>query len=279
LNEARKGARKGRTVRGQGVFSGQPVAVRCVPGEEGSGWRLVRVDLPGTPEIPVRPDRVIATERSTTLGEGGATVRMVEHFLAALWASGWQDARVEVRGPELPLLDGSALPWVEALGEATAPRLGPPVEAPLEVRDGAALVRVDPSEELRFSYSIDFPDPIGAQSAHFTPGRARFSCELAPARTFLFEREAEQLRAAGALAGGTLDSALVASPDGWRNPPLRFPEEPARHKLLDLVGDLALLGAIPRGHYRAHRAGHRLHVALARRLAEECALLGGPPRC
>jgi UDP-3-O-[3-hydroxymyristoyl] N-acetylglucosamine deacetylase len=267
LNEARKRTRKGRTVCGQGVFSGRQVSARCTPGEEGSGWRLVRVDLPGAPEIPVRPDRVIATERSTTLGEGGAAVRMVEHFLAALWASGWQDARVEVDGPELPLLDGSALPWAEALGEANTPRVGPPVEAPLEVREGAAVVRVDPSEELSFSYSIDFPAPIGVQSASFAPGRGRFSAELAPARTFLFEQEAERLRAAGSLAGGTLDNALVASSDGWRNPPLRFPDEPARHKLLDLLGDLALLGQIPRGHYQAHRAGHRLHVALARKLA------------
>jgi UDP-3-O-[3-hydroxymyristoyl] N-acetylglucosamine deacetylase len=269
LNERRNEARKGCTICGQGVFSGQPVAVRCIPGEEGSGWRLVRIDLPGAPEIPVSPHQVVATERSTTLGQGGATVRVVEHLLAALWASGWQEARIEVHGPELPLLDGSALPWVEVLGEATTPRMGPPVETPREVREGAALVRVDPSEELRFSYSLDFPDPIGAQSASFAPGPERFSVELAPARTFLFEREVEQLRAAGALAGGALDNALVASPDGWRNPPLRFANEPARHKLLDLVGDLALLGAIPRGHYRAHRAGHRLHVALARRLAQE----------
>lgn len=176
---------------------------------------------------------------------------------------------IEVNGPELPLLDGSALPWMEMLGEARTPPVGPPVTRSLEIREGDAVVAVDPAEELRFSYSIDFPSPIGAQSASFSPSQERFLEELAPARTFLFQHEVELLIEDGKLAGGTLENALVAVPGGWLNPPLRFPEEPARHKLLDLVGDLALLGAIPRGHYRAHRAGHRLHVALAQRLAGE----------
>jgi UDP-3-O-[3-hydroxymyristoyl] N-acetylglucosamine deacetylase len=133
--------------------------------------------------------------------------------------------------------------------------------------EGDAFLTAFPCDELRFSYGIELPAPVGVQWASFAPERDDFSREIAPARTFIRQADAERLRAAGGLAGGDLRCALVLGPQGWLNPPLRFENEPARHKLLDLLGDLALLGEIPRAHYVAYRAGHRLHGALARRLA------------
>lgn len=275
-------SRGARQIGGIGVHTGQKVTVCLEPGQEGSGWRFVRVDLPGAPEIAAHPSRIVAAVLSTTLGDGEATVQTAEHLLAALWATGHDDLRIEIDGPEVPILDGSALPWIELLGEARPsqgvqgdllgasarpPRVGKPLREPLVLVEGDAFLTAFPCGELRFSYGIELPAPVGVQWASFAPERDDFSREIAPARTFIRQADAERLRAAGGLPGGDLRSALVLGPDGWLNPPLRFENEPARHKLLDLIGDLALLGEIPRAHYAAYRAGHRLHGALARRLA------------
>ncbi len=277
--------REARQIGGIGVHTGQNVTVCLAPGQEGSGWRFVRVDLPGAPEIAAHPSKIVAAVLSTTLGEGEASVQTAEHLLAALWATGHDDLRIEVDGPEVPILDGSALPWLALLGErppqdgelqvqgdprgasARPPRVGKPLQEPLVLVEGDAFLTAFPCDELRFSYGIELPAPVGVQWASFAPERDDFSREIAPARTFIRQADAERLRAAGGLAGGDLRCALVLGPQGWLNPPLRFENEPARHKLLDLLGDLALLGEIPRAHYVAYRAGHRLHGALARRLA------------
>ncbi|MCT7966087.1 UDP-3-O-acyl-N-acetylglucosamine deacetylase [Laspinema sp. D1] len=261
---------------GVGLHTGSLTRVKILPAAPGEGRCFVRVDLPGCPVIPARVDVVDQTTLSTELAIAEASVRTVEHLLAALMAMGVEDARIEVDGPELPLLDGSALSWVEAIAEVglvpTTPEKQPeitPLSAAVSVYEGDAFVSAIPSPELRFSYGIDFPEPaIGKQWHSWSPSQSSFATEIAPARTFGLARQIEQLQAAGFIKGGSLDNALVCGETGWINPPLRFPNEPVRHKILDLVGDLSLLGPLPLAHFIAYKASHKLHIQLVRALAE-----------
>lgn len=261
---------------GVGLHTGTLTRVKILPGTPGEGRCFVRVDLPGCPVIPARFDAVHQTTLSTELAIAQASVRTVEHLLAALMAMGIEDARIEVDGPELPLLDGSALSWVEAIAQVglvpTTPENQPeisPLSFPISVYEGDAFVSALPSPELRFSYGIDFPEPaIGNQWHSWSPSQSSFATDIAPARTFGLARQIEQLRAAGLIKGGSLDNALVCGETGWINPPLRFANEPVRHKILDLVGDLSLLGPLPLAHFIAYKASHKLHIQLVRALAE-----------
>ncbi|MCT7985189.1 UDP-3-O-acyl-N-acetylglucosamine deacetylase [Laspinema sp. A4] len=261
---------------GVGLHTGILTQVKILPGVPGEGRCFVRVDLPDRPVIPATVDAVHQTTLSTELAIAETSVRTVEHLLAALMAMGVEDARIEVDGPELPLLDGSALPWVEAIAQVglvpTTPKNQPeifPLSLPISVYEGDAFVSAIPSPELRFSYGIDFPEPaIGNQWYSWSPSQSSFATEIAPARTFGLARQIEQLQAAGLIKGGTLENALVCGETGWINPPLRFPNEPARHKILDLVGDLSLLGPLPLAHFIAYKASHKLHIQLVRALAE-----------
>jgi UDP-3-O-[3-hydroxymyristoyl] N-acetylglucosamine deacetylase len=171
-------------------------------------------------------------------------------------------------------LDGSARSWTSAIAQAgiveqTEAKSAIVITEPVFVRHGDAFVAALPSSELRFSYGIDFDlSAIGNQwhSWQFNP--ATFETEIAPARTFGFAHQIEQLRANGLIKGGTLENALVCSHEGWINPPLRFSNEPVRHKLLDLIGDLSLLGTFPTAHFLAYKASHGLHTQLVRQLSE-----------
>jgi UDP-3-O-[3-hydroxymyristoyl] N-acetylglucosamine deacetylase len=262
-------------LQGIGLHSGVMTTVNILSAAPGRGRYFVRVDLPDAPEIPARIDRVSQTTLSTELAANGGTVRTVEHLLAALTCLGVADARIEVDGAELPLLDGSALLWVEAIAKSgIAPANGylTPVgelTEPVWIRDGDIFVAALPSPVLRFTYGIDFDVvPIGNQWHSWQPDREDFTTEIAPARTFALAHQIEQLRAAGLIKGGSLDNAMVCDDRQWLNPPLRFANEPARHKLLDAIGDLSLLGKIPLAHFIAYKASHQLHVRLARRLQE-----------
>lgn len=262
------------SLSGVGLHSGAQVQVRVMPAA-GEGRYFVRVDLPGSPRIPARVEAVCQTALSTELGEGAARVRTVEHLLASLAGMGVAHARIEIDGPEVPLLDGSAKVWVEAIasaGWAAGDGAGiasglPPVSHPLWVREGDAFVAAIPAEETRFSYGIDFQEAaIGNQWYSWSPEREPFAVAIAPARTFGLARQVEQLRQGGLIKGGSLENALVCDASGWLNPPLRFPNEPVRHKILDLLGDLSLLGTWPQAHYLAYKASHNLHIQLARSL-------------
>jgi UDP-3-O-[3-hydroxymyristoyl] N-acetylglucosamine deacetylase len=203
-----------------------------------------------------------------------ARVRTVEHLLAALAGSGVNDARIEIDGPEVPLLDGSAKVWVEAIQEAGLEASVTPsafvLEKPVWVYQGDAFVAALPAPTLRFTYGIDFDLPaIGNQWHSFSPEQEAFADAIAPARTFGLAHQIEQLRQAGLIKGGSLDNALVCGDSGWLNPPLRFSNEPVRHKLLDLVGDLSLLGTFPVAHFLAYKASHHLHIQLAQELARQ----------
>ncbi len=295
---------------GVGLHSGILTKVRVLPAAAGEGRYFVRVDLPESSIIPARVDAVHETRLSTELraptndrlsSSGEARVRTVEHLLAALACSGVEDARIEIDGPEVPLLDGSAKVWVEAIAEVgvvaaegrgqRAEGTGPSPDSvpdpllhapcpispspfvlkePVWVQQGDAFVAALPAPTIRFTYGIDFELPaIGNQWHSWTPEQESFAEAIAPARTFGLAHQVEQLRQAGLIKGGSLDNALVCGESGWLNPPLRFSNEPARHKLLDLVGDLSLLGTFPVAHFLAYKASHNLHVQLAKELARQ----------
>lgn len=264
---------------GVGLHSGQPVRVRVCPAPPNAGRYWVRTDLPEAMPIAATIDRVTQTQLSTELGQGAARVRTVEHLLAALSSLGVDNARIEVDGPEVPLLEGSALGWVEAIQSAqVAPQPAPrrtrlPLSTSIHVQARDSFVSAFPARQPRFTCGIDFDLPaIGNQWHSWSPadGPEQFATEIAPARTFGLADQIEQLRQQGLIRGGSLDNALVCGPQGWLNPPLRFANEPARHKLLDLVGDMSLLGTFPSVHVIAYKASHTLHVQLAQQLAQAC---------
>jgi UDP-3-O-[3-hydroxymyristoyl] N-acetylglucosamine deacetylase len=259
---------------GIGLHSGEPTRVRVLPAAVGEGRYFVRIDLPGAPIIPAKIEAVCQTALSTELaGAAGDQIRTVEHLLAALAGMGADNARIEVDGPEVPLLDGSALVWVEAIAHTGLvsqqcqedPNGSFVVAEPIWVRHGDAFAAALPSAQTRFSYGIDFEEQaIGNQWYSWSPEVESFATAIAPARTFGLARQVDQLRQAGLIKGGTLENALVCDRSGWLNPPLRFVNEPVRHKIL--VGDLSLLGTWPKAHYLAYKASHNLHVQLAKAL-------------
>lgn len=274
-------------ISGVGLHTGTHTKIKIAAATSSEGRYFVRTDLPEKPCIPAFVEFVRSSTLSVELAKGDASVRTVEHLLAACVAMGVDSVRIEVDGPELPLLDGSAQLWVEAIsgvgvigvsgslkGEYSALDLSSRDESvcklssPLFVQEGDAFVAALPSEVIRFSYGIEFESAaIGKQWHSWTPATESFSAEIAPARTFTLARYVEQMRLAGLIKGGSLDCALVCDDTGWLNPPLRFANEPVRHKILDLVGDLSLLGKIPCAHYVAYKASHKLHVQLARLVA------------
>ena len=266
---------------GVGLHSGAQARVRLQPSEH-EGYHVGWLDRPELPLQRLRPNQVCATQLCTTLQLEGRRLATVEHLLAALAGCGVSQAEILVEGEEIPLLDGSALPWVEAIGEAGLRHCGlraaPQPAEPITVQQGSSFALALPAEALRIGAAIEFPQPaIGRQvfSIELTP--AGFVAEIATARTFGFLDQVEQLRAAGLIRGGALDNALVCDGNGWLNPPLRHPDEPVRHKLLDLLGDLALVG-LPQAQVFAYRGSHGLHTALAAALAAgPTAPLPAPP--
>lgn len=262
------------TIRGTGIHTGSEATVTLAPAERpGAGVVfLVRPSGGAVQEIPARASNVSDTARCTVLGgPGGASVSTVEHLLSALAGSGVTDCRVEVEGPEIPIGDGSASFWVEAIGEAGITPLGGAVE-PLTLAEpillagaNGAFVAAFPSESPRFTVAVTFAHPlVGTQVARFDPARGdAYAAAIAPARTFGFIEEVEALRAAGLARGGSFENALVIYPDRYSTP-LRLPDEPARHKLLDLIGDLALAGRPLVADVVAVRPSHRLNTDFAR---------------
>jgi UDP-3-O-[3-hydroxymyristoyl] N-acetylglucosamine deacetylase len=260
------------SLTGIALHTGRQVRVRVLPAEPSTGIVFVRSDEAGL-EIPATLDFAGPSFYATVLERDGVRVSTIEHLMAALYALQIDDARIELDGPEMPILDGSSLPFVEALlragpVESDVERLFIHIVRPLEVAQEEKTISVHPAAEYRVTYAIDFDHPkLGYQelTASLWGGDA-FRTKLAPARTFTFEREVETLRKAGLALGGSLENAVVVGDEGILNPGLRFPDEFVRHKMLDLTGDLSLLGRPLLGHVVAYRAGHDLHARLARKI-------------
>lgn len=273
---------------GVGLHSGAPVELTLHPARVDSGVVFVS-HVRGRPvEIPARPDQVSSTALATSLGRGEARVSTVEHLLAAFYGLGIDNVRVELQGPELPIMDGSAASFtylVQTAGvfEQRAMRRVLRVRRPVEIVDGRKRIRVEPSHSFRVSYAIDFAHPaIRKQAIHglaITP--ESFERELARARTFGFLHEVQALWRAGLARGGSLENTIVLDERRVLNPEgLRFPDEFVRHKVLDLLGDFALLGMPLQAAVTVERGGHALHQRLiAELLADPTAYeVVGPPR-
>jgi UDP-3-O-[3-hydroxymyristoyl] N-acetylglucosamine deacetylase len=261
-------------VSGVGLHSGRHARVVLHPAGAGHGivfWRSdVDVFVPAVAEAAGRFDH------ATSLGERGRDVGTVEHLLSAAVGAGLDNLLVEVDGPEVPILDGSALPWLDAFataGFAPLAALRDPFTPSrvLSVAAGAGRkLEIRPARDLRVTYTIDFPNPaVGRQSLTVVLSPATYATHVAPARTFGFLSEYELLKAHGLARGASAENCIVVGDDRVENGHLRFPDEFVRHKVLDLVGDLALVGRPVTGHVVAQKAGHAMHAALAALLREE----------
>ncbi|MDB9329303.1 UDP-3-O-acyl-N-acetylglucosamine deacetylase, partial [Nodularia spumigena] len=248
------------TQAGVGLHSGVITNVRILPSEPDTGRYFVRVDLPDLPIIPAQVAAVNQTLLSTQLGKGEACIRTVEHLLAALAGMSVDNARIEIDGSEVPLLDGSARVWTESIaqvGLVSQPISNPVpwvVKEPIWIYENDAFACALPASTTRFSYEIDFALSAIGNQWHSWSLSCSFAQEIAPARTFGLLHQIEHLQKTGLIKGGSLDNALVFGSEGLVNPPLRFENEPVRHKILDLVGDLSLLGTFPQAHFLAYKA-------------------------
>jgi UDP-3-O-[3-hydroxymyristoyl] N-acetylglucosamine deacetylase len=246
---------------GVGLHSGAAARIAIRPQPADSGLRFT---LAGGVTFPAHAEFVVDTRRATVLGSGEARVSTVEHVLSALSAMGIDNASLEVDGPEIPVLDGSSALFAEAIAKVGrvdqhAPRPLLAVERPQFFRDGDATLVILPAPEFRITFAVDFAPPIGAEVIDVVVEPDGYLRDIAPARTFGYLRDVEALIAAGLARGGTLDNALVFAPEGPLTP-LRWPNEVVRHKVLDLIGDFALLGAWPQCQVLAFKSGHRLHA-------------------
>ncbi len=261
---------------GVGLHSGKPATLTLAPAPADAGITFVRMDL-GV-EVPARNEYVTDTVLSTNIAAGSARVATVEHVLAALHGMGIDNCRVEVDGPEVPILDGSAAPFVCLVQEAgvrveRAGRRYLVVERPVEVRDGEKLARLEPASAFSVEFTADFDHPlITNQAVRVTINDRTFEREVARARTFCFRRDIERMQAAGLAQGGSLENAIVVDEFSILNPEgLRYPDEFARHKILDAVGDLALLGMPVIGALVAVKSGHAVNQALVRKVLGDAA--------
>jgi len=254
---------------GVGLHTGSACRVRLTPAAAGTGIVFVREGQP----IPARLAQVVATERRIALHAGSHRVETVEHLLAAVHALGIDDLTVNVDGPELPILDGSFAPFLALIEEAGAADQAGAVRIamlahPLEVVEGEASYRIEPAEEYTVEVALEYREPvIGRQRHRCTVTGQSFRTEIAKARTFGFLADVGALQARGLLGGATADCAVVLSEDAVLNTTLHWPDEFARHKLGDLIGDLALLGTRLAVRIEASRPSHSGNIACARAIA------------
>ncbi len=258
---------------GVGLHSGAPVHMRLVPAPAGCGVVFRRTDLDSF-EIHATGRNVAKVSYATSLMRQGVLISTTEHLLSALLGMGIDNVVVELDNLELPILDGSALPYTLAFRRAGLKpqrrrRQYLRILKDVEVREGDKFIGVYPGTGYSVSYSIDFPAPIGRQGYRVDLATGAYERDIAPARTFGFREDEQKLRNMGLIRGASEESVIVLSRDGVQNGPLRFHDEFARHKVLDLVGDLALAGHHILGHVIAERAGHAMHTALVSRLLRD----------
>ena len=262
---------------GVGLHSGAPVAMRLLPAPAGSGIVFRRTDLDNF-EIPAIGRNVAKVSYATSLMRHGVLISTTEHLLSALIGMGVDNVIVELDNLELPILDGSALPYVEAfraVGIKTQRRRREYMKIlkPVEVREGEKFIGVYPhangGDGYSIEYAIDFPAPVGKGFASVDLAAETYGGSIAPARTFGWKSDEQKLRDMGLIRGASEENAIVLGAVGPVNGPLRFPDEYVRHKVLDLIGDLALAGRRIQGRVVAERAGHAMHTALVSRLLKD----------
>ena len=268
------------TVEGRGLFGGRPCRLRFVPAPENAGVTFVRADLPTPMRIETNVENLAKRARRTSLKNGSASVETVEHVLAAVWGMGIDNLAIELSADETPSPEGSPQPFVEALQqgrivEQDAEQGVYVIDEPVSVADGDAMLAALPGPEdcLDILYDLDYASipSIGRQVLGFRLGKDDFVAQIAPARTFLLEAEAREFQARGMGAHLTAADIVVMGDDGPIDNALRFPDEHVRHKICDLIGDVALLGVRLCGRIVAYKSGHELNHALVRRLAESLA--------
>lgn len=260
---------------GIGLHTGCAVKMRILPSGEDTGITFIRKDIPGAPAIKAEASNVVATSYATSLGSKGAMVSTVEHILSAFYGLGVDNAVVELDGPEVPIMDGSASHFVDMIESVGLVRLSAPkkyivIKKPIKVADRDKYVLLLPADdaELTIDYSIDFSHPlITKQSFSTLFSEEVFRREVGSARTFGFLRDVEMLKANGLAKGGSLNNAVVVSDTEILNEGgLRYPDEFVRHKVLDMMGDISLLGAPVIGRLIAHRSGHGLNHKLVKEI-------------
>ena len=262
------------TCSGVGLHSGAPVSLRILPAPAGTGIVFQRSDLESFP-VEASGRNVARVSYATSLMKKGVLISTTEHLLSAFIGMGIDNAFVELDNLELPILDGSAQPFVEMIQKAgirkqRKARTYLRIVREIELREGDKFIAVYPADTYSVAYSINFPHPlIGKQSFCVRLTNGNYLAEIASARTFGFLHEAEAMRQQGLIRGASTDNAIVLSRDTVLNPPLRFADEFVRHKVLDLIGDLALIGKQILGSVVADRAGHAMHTALVSRILRD----------
>ena len=260
--------------KGVGLHSGAPVHLKILPAASGTGIVFRRTDLDGF-ELEAVSRNVARVSYATSLMKKGVLISTTEHLLSAFVGMGIDNAIVELDNLELPILDGSAQPFVDLIRRAGVrkqrrARSFLKVLRPLELREGSKFIGVYPSDRYTVSYTINFPHPlIGRETRTLELTNGHYLAEVASARTFGFLHEAEIMRQQGLIRGASEENAIVLTRDALVNPPLRYPDEFVRHKILDLIGDLALIGRRILGNVVADRAGHAMHTALVSRLLRD----------
>lgn len=263
---------------GIGLHSGAKITLSLHPAPANTGIRFVRVDLSPEVEIPALSDHVVDTTMATTIGEGEARIGTIEHLMAALSGLGIDNCRVELDGPEVPIMDGSAAPFVYLIQSAGIElqremKRFLVIRKPVSVKEGDKEARFVPAPQLSISFTIDFDHPLIAnQSFRMDFSDRFFDREIARARTFGFYEEVETLKRMGLAKGGSLDNAIVVDDFSILNPDgLRFPDEFVRHKILDSIGDISLFGMPVIGHLQAFKSGHMLNHKLVTKVLADAA--------
>jgi UDP-3-O-[3-hydroxymyristoyl] N-acetylglucosamine deacetylase len=264
------------SISGVGLHTGVPVELRLLPAPPDTGYTFVRVDL-GDFEIPASVESVSHCRYTTALMKTGVMVSTVEHLLSALRGSNIDNVKIEIDNIEVPILDGSSIIFMQKIEEAgvvrqSANRKALKVRRKVEVDETSRYISIEPSESYQINCQISFDHPmIGDQKFTFDLADSRdFKKEIAPARTFGFTAEIDALRSANLIRGGSLENAIVLTDDGMLNDsPLRFRDEFVRHKVLDIIGDLCLVGMPILGAITAIKSGHFLHLALMTRLLRD----------
>jgi UDP-3-O-[3-hydroxymyristoyl] N-acetylglucosamine deacetylase len=263
-------------VKGISLHTGEDARIIMKPAAPNTGIVFYRSDLDQTIKIPAEPFSVVNLVRNTTIGSReneNVRINTIEHLMAALWGAGIDNLEVEVSGPEIPVIDGSAYPYYQKLMDAgrekqQAKRQLFKIEEALFEREESSYITILPYQGFKISYTLDYDHPVvGTSFFEFEESEDDFAAEISKARTFGFASEVEKLHEQGLALGGSLDNAVLIDKDKTVNP-LRFDNEFVRHKILDVIGDMALNGRI-QGHIIAVKSGHRLHVKMAKKIREK----------